>query len=825
MTGIQAGESARWEADVVLRDGRTARLRAIGPDDAEALREFHSGLSEQTVYFRFFAPHPELTEQELRTFTEVDQVDRVALVVTMRGAIMGVGRFDRITSDEAEVAFVIRDDLQGLGLGSLLLEHLASVAREKGITRFVADVLPANGRMLATFRYAGFAMEQTYDEGVVTLSLDLQPTQESERVREAREQRNEARSLQPLLRPRSIVVVGVSRREGSIGRSLLRNLITSGYDGPIYVVHPSLNQVMGIPCHPSIGGISRADEQPIDLAVISVAAEEVASVLADAAQAGVRAAIVVSGGFEDDRALIDLASLARDSGIRLLGPAALGVVSTSHEIPVNASLLPAMPISGRIGFFCQSGALALDIMHRMEARGLGVATFVSAGHRADVSGNDLLQFWEEDDSIDLVLMYLETVGNPRKFARLARRVARHTPVVVLHTRGMGHSPSESEDRLPSRAWEQILADTGVIEVTSLDRMLDVAEVLSVRGSLGRGRIGLVGNSEALEILARNAAEQQGLQCAAPSWTLARGSSPHQFRRCLDSAMRDPAVDVVVALYVPPVESTDDEQTRHVIAEFASTVSKPIVAIVLGRNAGDLRAIVRGRRGAVLPVFTDVEHAICALGDVLRYTRSLDDTSHVTIAVEGCDAVRARSEAHRLTLASADGSVALHGTAADVLLGCYRLPGCADHDDDTEVLSARILGVRDAALGAVVSVGVDAWWAEQIGEESYSLAPLTQQEAARMIDRSLLVRSPDPVSERYRFELADAVRRVGALLHDVPHVDRVDLRRIRPRPATSPAEERMLVVGSCSIMLQAAPRGPADQAREMTPAQLLRGTPR
>lgn len=817
MTRHSPRDSAAWEADVVLRDGRTARLRAIQPSDVAALRQFHASLSDQSVYFRFFAPHPELTDDEVRRFTEVDQVNRVALVVTMRGTLMGVGRYDRLSAGEAEVAFVIRDDLQGLGLGSLLLEHLAAVARDSGIQRFVADVLPANGRMLATFRYAGYAMTQRYDEGVVSLSLDLEPTEQSEQVSRAREHRHEARSLVPLLRPKSIVMVGVSRRPGSIGQSLLRHVITSGYSGRLTVVHPDLDQIMGIPCHRRIDQIPGVLEAPPDLAIIAVAAEDVQDVLIEAAESGVRAAIVVSGGFEDVGPTEQLAEQARAFGIRLLGPAALGVVNTSEKSRVNASLLPSLPDTGPIGFFCQSGALASDIIHRMNSRGLGIATFVSAGHRADVSGNDLLQFWEEDPDTEMVMMYLETVGNPRKFARLARRMARHTPVVVLQTTGIVRSAT-GHASLPAKAWRQVMSDTGVIEVSSLEQMLDVAEVLGLRGSLGEGRIGLVGNSEALETLARNAAEQQALVCAIPARTLSRGSSPHQFRRCLDEALRDDDVDVVVALYAPPVETADDALVRSVIAEFASAVAKPVLAVVLGKNAVELRALVRERRGAQLPVFTDVEHAMAALGHVIRYRTALHDEHESTHAVDGCDAVRARSVALDLLETSDCEVIELSMTQAEEILACYGLPCAQAPALSGDHLTARILGVRDPSLGPVVSFGVDAWWARELQEEAYALAPLTESEALRMIDRSVLSRGH--LLDFDRRALSGYVRRVAALLHDVGAIHRVEIGSIALMGAKGSSAGIGPMIGRWEVTLTAAPPTSGDQVRRMTPTALL-----
>lgn len=785
-----------WEADVVLRDGRTARIRPIRPDDAFGLRAFHAQLSEQTIYFRFFAPHPELSDSEVARFTSVDHCNRVALVVTMRGHLVGVGRYDRLDSDSAEVAFVISDDHQGLGLGSLLLEHLAAAARENGITRFTADVLPANSRMLATFRYAGYEISQGYDEGVITVSLGIEPTQFSKDVQDAREQRSESRSLVPLLRPRSVAIVGASRRSGTVGHALLRNLVTCGFMGRIHVIHPTAEQIFGVPCLRTLSDLANSDDQGsgVDLVIIAVPADDVPHVVDEATAIGARALIVVSSGFERSDSTSRLARQAREAGMRLLGPAALGAVNTDDGISLNASLLPVMPGRGGIGFFCQSGALALDIMQRMSMRGLGVSYFVSAGHRADVSGNDLLQYWEEDERTHSVMMYLETVGNPRKFARLVERTCRHKPVVVLRTTGARSSirgpidpGAPRPDELPPQAFDQILADTGVIEVTSLDQLLDVAEILQIRGTIGRGRIGLVGNSEAVEILARNAAVQQGLECVTPSRILARASSPHRFRRYLDDTVRDPDVDIVVALYVPPVESVDDVRSRALIAELAGTVSKPVIAVVLGWNAQELRESVNARPGVVLPTFTDVEHAMAAIGHVVRYSHRVKQADqpgasmHIPPASDTLlarklvdDYVEQHDVDHGRELAI------MANEHARELLESYSLPPFDAASTMSDVGAVRVIATRDPLLGPVVSFGLDGPVADALGDRHYALAPLTLQQAQALVSRSVVSTVAIPATGLSGHgvddgdQAAQIIRRAASLVHDLARVHRVEI---------------------------------------------------
>ncbi len=478
---------AHWEADVALRDGRPVRIRPIREDDGERLASFHRSLSSETVYFRFFAPYPELTERDVMRFTHVDNVDRVALVATVGGDLVGVARYDRVDDSDAEVAFVVRDDHQGRGLGSVLLEHLAAAARDRGVRRFVAEVLPNNRRMLATFEEAGYHPSHHLEDGVVMLSFDIKPNELSVAVRSAREHRAESRSVAALVSPESIVVIGAGRDEHSLGQRLLRHVIVGGFTGPIYAVNRSAaeagERILGVPTYANVCDIG----DPISLAVLSVPADSVLDVVDECASAGVAGLLVVSSGFAEsgpdgvDRQRL-LVRRARGNGMRVIGPNALGIVNTDPAVSLNASLAPAMPGRAPIGFFCQSGSLGGTILARAVRRGLGISTFVSAGNRADVSGNDLLQFWEDDDQTDVVLLYLESVGNPRKFTRIARRMSRSKPVVAMRTGRstqaypLGHTVRRTS--LPPAAVDAMFAQSGVVETDSLGELFDVAGLLA-----------------------------------------------------------------------------------------------------------------------------------------------------------------------------------------------------------------------------------------------------------------------------------------------------------------------------------------------------------
>ncbi|MFE3938769.1 GNAT family N-acetyltransferase, partial [Streptomyces goshikiensis] len=424
---------AHWEADVVLRDGGTARIRPITTEDADRLVSFYEQVSDESKYYRFFAPYPRLSARDVHRFTHHDYVDRVGLAATIGGEFIGTVRYDRIDAtgrpasapaDEAEVAFLVQDAHQGRGVASALLEHIGAVARERGIRGFAAEVLPANTKMIKVFTDAGYQQKRSFEDGSVHLTLDLEPTAESLAVQRAREQRAEARSVQRLLAPGSVAVVGVSRSGGGVGASALRNLRDSGFHGHLYAVNEaaSTDLLDGVRAYRAVADIGA----PVDLAVIAVPAERVPEAVTACGDHGVQGLVVLSAGYGESgpqgaARQRELLRQVRSYGMRLIGPNAFGVINTAPDVELNASLAPApAPARGRIGLFTQSGAIGIALLSALVRRGAGLSSFVSAGNRADVSGNDILQYWYEDEATDVALLYLETLGNPRKFSRRAR---------------------------------------------------------------------------------------------------------------------------------------------------------------------------------------------------------------------------------------------------------------------------------------------------------------------------------------------------------------------------------------------------------------------
>ncbi|KQX63105.1 MULTISPECIES: bifunctional GNAT family N-acetyltransferase/acetate--CoA ligase family protein [unclassified Streptomyces] len=592
---------AHWEADVVLRDGGTARIRPITVDDAERLVSFYEQVSDESKYYRFFAPYPRLSDKDVHRFTHHDFVDRVGLAATVGGEFIATVRYDRIgadgmaasaPADEAEVAFLVQDAHQGRGVASALLEHIAAVARERGIRRFAAEVLPANNKMIKVFTDAGYTQKRSFEDGVVRLEFGLEPTERSVAVQRAREQRAEAHSVGRLLAPGSVAVVGVGRSPGGVGRSVLGNLREAGFTGRLYAVNKAfpedLKELDGVPAHRSVRDIA----EPVDLAVVAVPAEQVPEAVVECGEHGVQGLVVLSAGYAESgpdgrERQRELVRHARAYGMRIIGPNAFGVINTSPQVRLNASLAPEMPRPGRIGLFAQSGAIGIALLSRLHRRGggvtgvTGVSTFVSSGNRADVSGNDVLQYWYDDPDTDVALMYLESIGNPRKFTRLARRTAAAKPLVVVQGAGsapQGHAVRAT--RLPHATVSALLRQAGVIRVDTITELVD-AGLLLARQPLPTGpRVAILGNSESLGLLTYDACLSEGLR-PLPPLDLTTEASAQDFHAALARALADETCDAVVVTAIPAIGERspgDAELAEALRSAAAAAPAKPVLVV-------------------------------------------------------------------------------------------------------------------------------------------------------------------------------------------------------------------------------------------------------
>ncbi|MCO7219387.1 bifunctional GNAT family N-acetyltransferase/acetate--CoA ligase family protein [Klenkia sp. PcliD-1-E] len=616
-----------WEADVVAADGGTVHLRPITPEDADGIQGLMERSSDQTRYYRFFGPMKRLSDKDLYRFTHVDHDHRVAFVVLLGDELIGVGRYDRYPgTDDAEVAFLVEDAHQRRGLGSVLLEHLAAAARERGITRFVAEVLSQNTGMVRVFLDAGYEARRSYEDGVVHLTFPIAPTEQALAVTYEREQRSESRSIGRLLTPQSVAVVGASNDSTKIGHAVLRNLLDAGFAGPIYPVNPAVRHVAGVPAHASIEDIP----DDVDLAVLAVPATEVPGVVEACRRKRVKGLVVISGGFgetgpEGLAAERDFVVAARASGMRVVGPNCLGLVNTDPAVSLNASLAPRVPGRGRMGFFAQSGALGVMLLERASNRGIGLSSFVSAGNRADVSGNDMLQYWATDPGTEVVLLHLESFGNPRKFARLARRVGRDKPVVAVKSGrhvGMTAGLAGTSVTVPEESVAALFASAGVIRVQTLAELFDVGTLLAHQPLPAGSRVAIVGNSTAVGVLVADAVLEQGLQLAHERPVdIGTGAPPDEFRAALQAAVDDDAVDAVIAVYLPAL-AHETEPFGRVLREISAGATKPLVANYLSTDGIPDVLVVRGEdgmpaRGSV-PSFSTPERAVIALARVAEY---------------------------------------------------------------------------------------------------------------------------------------------------------------------------------------------------------------
>ncbi|WP_069817189.1 bifunctional acetate--CoA ligase family protein/GNAT family N-acetyltransferase [Streptomyces sp. TP-A0874] len=623
---------AHWEADVVLRDGGTARIRPITPDDAQRLVDFYERVSDESKYYRFFAPYPRLSDRDVHRFTHHDYVDRVGLAATIGGEFIATVRYDRIdpegrpargAAEEAEVAFLVQDAHQGRGVASALMEHIAAVARERGIRRFAAEVLPANSKMIKVFTDAGYTQKRSFTDGVVRLELDLEPTERSLAVQRAREHRAEARSVQRLLAPGSVAVVGAGRQPGGVGRSALRALVEGGFPGRLFAVNHAFPEGMtllepeGVPAYRSVRDIG----EPVDLAVVAVPAAAVPEVVDGCGEQGVQGLVVLSAGYGESgddgrRRQRELVRQARSHGMRIIGPNAFGVLNTSPEVRLNASLAPQLPRAGRIGLFTQSGAIGIALLSGLHRRGsgrIGVSTFVSAGNRADVSGNDLLQYWHDDPDTDVALMYLESIGNPRKFTRLARRTAARKPVVVVKgARHSGAAPTGHAvptTRIPEATVSALFQQAGVVRVDTVTELVDTGLLLAGQPLPAGPRVAILGNSDSLGLLAYDACLTERLEPLPPR-DLTTSATPADFRDALAAALADDLCDAVIVTAIPGVGANGDYHTE----QGPGGGDGPVLAAAL--QAAVSRS---GRTKPVAVVHLEIEGLAAALGSLAAET--------------------------------------------------------------------------------------------------------------------------------------------------------------------------------------------------------------
>jgi acetate---CoA ligase (ADP-forming) len=684
------------EADVVLRDGSTVHVRPVRADDRPAVLAFLSGLSADSSYMRFFSGSVDLADA-VRRAVEVDYARELALVAEAGGVGVVVAHAIYLATgpERAEVALAIADEYQGRGLGTILLGQLAEAADRRGIREFEARVLSQNRKMIDVFRESGFPVSLQYDSGEINVAFPTSLSHDALERFERREQTAAIAAMKSFLSPRSVAVIGASRSRGSIGGEVFHNLLVTGFDGPIYPVNSGAEVVQSVVAYLRVEDVPG----PVDLAVIVVPAVLVVDVARQCGAKGVRALVVISSGFaetgDEGRDLQrELLAVCREFGMRLIGPNCMGIMNVSPDVRLNATFAPTFPPHGRVGFSSQSGALGLAVIDYASSLGLGLTSFVSVGNKADISGNDLIHYWESDPDTDVILLYLESFGNPRTFARITRRVGRTKPIIAVKSgRSSAGARATSSHTGALIAASDVTVDAlfgqaGVIRTDTLAEMFDVASLLANQPVPAGTRVGIVSNAGGLGILCADACEAGGLTVPAlPDETrrqlskflpreasmgnpvdMIASASAEDYGRAIEVVAASGAVDSLIVIFVPPLVTRAEDVARS-IRDAAAKLDDRIPLLSVFMSTRGVPPELRGETGRI-PSYAFPEEAARALAHVARYGawRSRPEGTEPEFAD-----VRPADATALLGAALADGPRWLHPDEVAALLACYGLP--------------------------------------------------------------------------------------------------------------------------------------------------------
>ncbi|MBX6354156.1 MAG: GNAT family N-acetyltransferase, partial [Thermoflavifilum sp.] len=798
---------------VVLRDGRVAELRPARRDaaDKEMIRRLFAEASPDSLYFRFFHVVREVPEKLLEAMLEANGDEQYSLLCIAGDRALGIGTYARTDDDTAEVAFFVADEMHGKGLGTLLLEHLAQTAWRHGFKRFEAYVLCENRRMLSVFQSSGFEIRRRLESDRYHLVLPLVITERVRALQDTREKLAVAASLAPVFQPQTVAVVGASRDPDSLGHQLLRHIVDGGFQGTVYPVNPHARAVAGVQAHPSLRDIP----EPVDLAVIAVPAAETLGVVDDAVASGVRAVVIISAGFADagDDGLAlerEVRRRLRAAGCRLIGPNCLGLLTTAPQVRLNASFVPYLPRAGGLAVASQSGGLGVAIVDYAQRVGLGISNFVSMGNKADVSTNDLLQYWEDDAQTEMVALYIESFGNPRKFSRIARRISRKKPVLVVKSARSPVSLQVSDVRQVARAARDIVVEalfrqTGLIRIDTLQELFDVAPLLAFSPRPTGRRVAIVTNSAGGAVMAVDALRREGLEFVQPVVDLGFEALAEGYRLVLPQVLRDPAVDAVLVLYVPvgrtdtgPVADAIRDAVREVVAE-GEDAGKPVIANFLTTETYHVRLLDAG--GQKVPVYPFPEQAVRALAKAVQYAEYLAQPQGRVPDLVDIDTEAARAMVRRWLR---DGYRVLRGDEALEVLAKVGVHGTqADEGDERESEAADTGGSRtradggqgsgagalaerartrqwrgavsvesDPLFGPVLTVRRDAARGpDQPPQMGLRLIPITDLDA----DSLAWAAAPEPEAEALRAQLQDLVLRLSRFVDETPEVAGLELR--------------------------------------------------
>ena len=758
-------EGPAFREHVLLKDGEGLLLRAASPADVGLVEAFTRSVSRESLRMRFMASVSEVSRGTIEGLCSGDFSERGCLLATVvedaAERVVGLGNYVSVGDGRtAEIAFLVADAFQGRGISPLILERLAGLAAANGYVDVNAEVLPENVAMMKVLTDSGFVVHRVWGADTVHVELPVTGAAAQRERAELRERLAVASSLAPLLRPRVVAVAGASREPAAIGNMIFRNLLAAGFTGTVYPVNPQASSVHGVRAYPSLTEVP----EPVDLAIIAVPAEAVQEVAEHALERGARGLVVMSAGFAEagpegaarQQRLVDL---VRAHGVRLVGPSCLGFMNASPEVRLNASLAPTLAARGRVGFFSHSAALGLVILDHAGTRGIGFSTFVSAGNRADVSGNDLLQYWLEDADTDMALLYLETFGNPRRFTRIARRVAARKPILCVKgaRSRAGRRAAEARSGQPGTQEAEVEAlfhQTGVIRAESLDEMFDVA-VLLAHQPLPRGnRVAVVANSAGVATLLADAAEVNGLVLGGPGLVnLGAFTSPERYEGAVKAALDHGDVDAVLVAFACVGECQPEKVTAAIgsaahRAEVEGGVGKPILLCIMG-ELGAVPVVSGGHR-RVFPAYRFPESAPRALARVVRYAEFRRRPPDRIVWYETVDAAAGRREVQAvLADAGDDTPVTLTPDAAARVLAAF---GIAAEVGAETPLTVRVR--PDPLFGPLLEVSRPG------GPVVERITPLTVNDVNQVLES---------VGAPCDGALAETIGRISQLVEELPWV--------------------------------------------------------
>ncbi len=709
------------EADIVLHDGSTVHVRPVRESDRDAVHRFLLGISSESIVFRFFGAAN--LEWATDWTLNVDYADSYGLIAVSGSPAVVVAHAGYVSIDRerAEVAFLVADAWQGKGIATILLAHIADYAHQHGISSFVAEVMAVNHKMIEVFRESGFEVEvkPTPDALEIEFPTSMAP-QALERFQE-RDRLASVAAVNSVLAPASVAVIGASRRRATIGGELLQNIVAAGFDGAVYAVNEHGGQIGSLTAYRSVSELP----EPVDLAVVIVPADRVMAVVRDCAALGVRAVVVISAGFAEiggdgRRRQAELLNTCREAGIRLVGPNCLGVLNTSAAVRLNATFAPHQAAAGAIGFLSQSGGLGIAIIEAASRLGVGLSSFVSVGNKADLSSNDFLQYWEQDAGTEVALMYLESFGNPRKFARVARRFARSKPVVAVKS---GRSPAGARATASHTGAllsasdvtvDALFSQAGVIRTDTLAEMFDVASLLAKQPLPKGDRVAIVTNAGGPGIVCADACAAAGVQVPEPSTALSQrlgsrlpktaslanpidmiaSASADDYRHTLTELGASAEFDAILAIFVPPLVTEAADVAAAIRDVAAADLSCPIAAVFMTAE-GPPPGLASD--GVAVPGYQFPEEAAQAVALAARYGRWRSRPDGEVLRPDPADVERgAAIISHELA-----GGGWMSPAAVSELLECYGVPqvrGRLERDTAGAVAAAAELGWPVALKG-------------------------------------------------------------------------------------------------------------------------------